>query len=108
MLLTALPPAPPTPATMMRGLSSRSSGALRLIAIALTSFLETFLQPSPDASDVTVCSRCREIRLPVRLEMLHGRELRIDRQPDGSREAGTLCRFRQALDADRPPETNLT
>ena len=33
MLLTALPPAPPTPHTMMRGFSSRSSGALRLIVI---------------------------------------------------------------------------
>ena len=31
MLLTALPPAPPTPATMMRGFSSLNSGAFRLI-----------------------------------------------------------------------------
>ena len=31
MLLTALPPAPPTPHTMMRGFSSLSSGAFRLI-----------------------------------------------------------------------------
>ena len=34
MLLTALPPAPPTPHTMIRGFNSRSSGALRLIDIA--------------------------------------------------------------------------
>src|ERR1700730_18958298 len=33
MLLTALPPAPPTPATIICGFSSRSSGALRLIVI---------------------------------------------------------------------------
>src|ERR1700685_1114197 len=31
MLLTALPPAPPTPHTMMRGFNSLSSGAFRLI-----------------------------------------------------------------------------
>src|ERR1700735_1501606 len=31
MLLTALPPAPPTPQTMMRGFNSLSSGAFRLI-----------------------------------------------------------------------------
>src|SRR5271169_604904 len=34
ILLTALPPAPPTPHTMMRGFNSLSSGALRLIDIA--------------------------------------------------------------------------
>src|ERR1700691_1973473 len=33
MLLTALPPAPPMPHTIMRGFNSRSSGALRLIDI---------------------------------------------------------------------------
>src|SRR5579875_1998605 len=33
ILLTALPPAPPMPATIIWGLSSRSSGALRLIVI---------------------------------------------------------------------------
>src|ERR1700679_2783775 len=31
MLLTALPPAPPTPQTMIRGFNSLSSGAFRLI-----------------------------------------------------------------------------
>ena len=35
MLLTALPPAPPTPNTVMRGLSSRMSGILRLMVICL-------------------------------------------------------------------------
>ncbi|VUF12935.1 hypothetical protein MTDSW087_02630 [Methylobacterium dankookense] len=33
MLLTALPPAPPTPNTVMRGLSSRMSGAWREMAM---------------------------------------------------------------------------
>src|SRR4029078_3084711 len=35
MLLTALPPAPPTPKTVMRGLSSVRSGTLRLMVMAL-------------------------------------------------------------------------
>ena len=34
MLLTAFPPAPPTPHTMMRGFSSLNSGALKLIVIS--------------------------------------------------------------------------
>src|SRR5207253_5734173 len=34
MLLTALPPAPPTPNTVIRGLSSRISGIFRLIVMA--------------------------------------------------------------------------
>src|SRR5262245_5792079 len=33
MLLTALPPAPPTPNTVMRGFSSRMSGICRLIVM---------------------------------------------------------------------------
>ena len=33
MLLTAFPPAPPTPKTVMRGLSSRMSGAWRVMAM---------------------------------------------------------------------------
>src|ERR1700685_1685825 len=33
MLLTALPPAPPTPHTMMRGFNSLNSGALMLMVI---------------------------------------------------------------------------
>src|SRR4029077_1744026 len=36
MLLTALPPAPPTPSTVIRGRSSVSSGALRLIAMLVS------------------------------------------------------------------------
>ena len=35
MLLTALPPAPPTPNTVMRGLSSVRSGTLRLMVMAV-------------------------------------------------------------------------
>src|SRR5277367_6033958 len=33
MLLTALPPAPPTPQTMIRGFNSRSSGAFKLMVM---------------------------------------------------------------------------
>src|SRR4029077_11657713 len=41
MLLTALPPAPPTPNTVIRGLSSVRSGTLRLI-VMVAFFLESF------------------------------------------------------------------
>src|SRR6516164_4736619 len=37
MLLTALPPAPPTPHTMIRGFNSLSSGAFRLIDMLASS-----------------------------------------------------------------------
>src|SRR5680860_1378076 len=43
MLLTALPPAPPTPNTVMRGLSSVRSGTLRLIVMAASNSCELSL-----------------------------------------------------------------
>src|SRR3984957_20509273 len=113
MLLTALPPAPPTPKTVIRGFSSRMSGALRLIVIALASssgspirtpvpvtvhtpdtpachsagglelFLEVLLDPSPDTGKVAVAGRSQHAALAARLEMLHIGDLRIDQKADG-------------------------
>jgi hypothetical protein len=37
MLLTALPPAPPVPNTVIRGLSSRMSGIFRLMVMSASS-----------------------------------------------------------------------
>ena len=42
MLLTALPPAPPTPNTVIRGLSSVRSGTLRLIVMVACFLLIPF------------------------------------------------------------------
>src|SRR5579863_10110362 len=39
MLFTALPPAPPTPKTVIRGLSSRMSGIFRLMVMVASSFI---------------------------------------------------------------------
>jgi hypothetical protein len=52
MLLTALPPAPPTPNTVMRGFSSRMSGIFKLIVMIASSFLRgvfnvRFRHPDP-------------------------------------------------------------
>src|SRR5690348_7200680 len=45
MLLTALPPAPPTPSTVMRGRSSLVSGTFRLIAIFTFSSVTSVCHP---------------------------------------------------------------
>ena len=50
MLLTAFPPAPPTPHTMMRGLSSLNSGALKLIVIVVAFRLSSGATPIPDSA----------------------------------------------------------
>src|ERR1700761_9147014 len=103
MLLTALPPAPPTPQTMMRGFNSRSSGAFKLMVILglltldarrrrlncaswLALFFsppsKTLLQPAPHARDIAVAFGARRIASPTWLEMFDPRDLRIDHQAD--------------------------
>jgi hypothetical protein len=49
MLLTALPPAPPTPNTVMRGLSSRISGIFRLMVMIASSLMGGRLRRPPPA-----------------------------------------------------------
>src|SRR4051794_7108147 len=112
MLLTALPPAPPTPNTVMRGLSSRMSGTFRLIVIVLglsfgappapcsnslfrtpaavpppVSVSETVLDPPPHPQEVAVRSRAEEDapRLP-RHEVLEPGHLGVDEQSHGRGE----------------------
>src|SRR5580700_2875611 len=137
MLLTALPPAPPTPKTVIRGFSSRMSGALRLIVIALASssgspirtpvpvtvhapdtpachsagglelFLEALLDPSPDTGEVAVAGRSQHAALTARLEMLHIGDLRIDQKADGGGESRPFRGLRQPLDPERPADPHL-
>src|SRR5579862_4361206 len=99
MLLTALPPAPPTPQTMIRGFSSRSSGAFKLIvilglltlrrppapgldcdsfstlfsglcALHLSEPVEALLEPAPEAGGVAAVVNAGAKNAPARLEML--------------------------------------
>src|SRR5260370_5583763 len=136
MLLTALPPAPPTPHTMIRGFNSRNSGAFRLMVISWphdvrrppapvitatlysktfprrrfvrpTAGLKTFLQPPPHARHITALSDARREALAARLEMLDARNLRIDHQTDCGREGGALGRFGQTLNAERTADADL-
>src|SRR5690349_13076071 len=111
MLLTALPPAPPTPNTVMRGLSSRISGIFRLMVMA-ASWLrgpypcgscrsatgrwvelremrssEALAKPSSDPGDVAACPCHLSPRLP-RFELLEVRRLWVDQEAGGGRECG--------------------
>ena len=57
MLLTALPPAPPTPNTVIFGFSSLISGIFRLIVMASSSVLTPVGRPRvPPASFVHVAA----------------------------------------------------
>src|SRR3954453_23628550 len=132
MLLTALPPAPPTPHTMMRGFSSRSSGALISIVMSASlplapagaplvsvipkaaaatrqpgSSSKTLLQPAPDPCDVSVVGRVVADRAVLRPQMFEARRLRIDHQPDGGGEGRAFRRLRQPFDAERATHARL-
>src|SRR6266481_937430 len=45
MLLTALPPAPPTPNTVIRGFNSRMSGTLRLMVMGASQITRALVRP---------------------------------------------------------------
>ena len=115
MLLTALPPAPPTPQTMMRGFSSRSSGIFRLIVIAWPlvrssrshrpcfsvvtgsgvpppspRMLETVLQPPADTVHVAVRPGRLQGNVTPGFEVFDTRDLRVDQQTDAGREGRAL------------------
>ena len=105
MLLTALPPAPPTPNTVIRGFSSGMSGILRLMVMFASrsrarGFAAGLAGPPPDAGEIDDCGMrssealakpssdpsevaarpCHQLpRLP-RFDMFEMRDLRIDQQ----------------------------
>src|SRR5499427_9017227 len=99
MLLTAFPPAPPTPNTVIRGFNSRMSGIFRLIVMAASpecgrenpqiwpvrhrpawflerGSLEALAEPSSDPCQISVGSGHRRPQAP-RLELFEMGELRI-------------------------------
>ena len=131
MLFTALPPAPPTPQTMIRGFNSRSSGAFRLIDIAGLILLDArrrrfkrvnslwlakreralyrshqklCFQPPPDARDIAFVRRAVAVTPRARLGMFESRDLRIDHQADrgGERRALGAIRASPSTPSGRP------
>ena len=115
ILLTALPPAPPTPQTMMRGFNSLSSGIFKLIVIAWPLVyssrshrpcfsmspvsgrrrrrpenLETVLQPPADTVHVAVRSGRLQRNVTPRLEVFDARDLRVNQQSDTGRKGRAL------------------
>src|ERR1700749_1882260 len=134
MLLTALPPAPPTPQTMMRGFNSLSSGAFRLIDMLASLVgrppapigMRVFPSPTPSPSasasyapSKTVLEppphplRVADVTLLVGAVRASGRKifeprhLRIDHEPDRRGESRALAGFRQPFDPERPPDAGL-
>src|SRR5436309_5427607 len=127
MLLTALPPAPPTPNTVIRGLSSLMSGIFRLIVMAASpergrerrrvrpvrrrparfydghSPSEALAKPSSHPREIAVRPRHELSRAP-RFELFEMRYLRIDQEACRDRERRALGGFGQAGDAERPSD----
>src|SRR5207237_3794472 len=129
MLLTALPPAPPTPKTVMRGLSSLMSGGVRLSAMVCLSIYarfdsprptaaelvkfqwagkdssEALAKPSSDLSEITV-SPCPELPRMPRFDVFKMSVLRIDEQTRGSRERCALRLTGQPAEPERTADTH--
>src|SRR4029077_20363757 len=114
MLLTALPPAPPTPNTVIRGLSSVRSGTLRLIVIAaffldLSSgafqpWLEVVPNPLTHACEITGAGT-QETLLGTAGELVVAARPMLE-DADGAREIRTAATFRQAIQGARAPEAH--
>src|SRR6516162_10124523 len=132
MLLTALPPAPPTPNTVMRGFNSRISGMFRLMVIVASSSLrgrverpapagpqpaavmmwlrfwgpsETLAKPTSDAGEVAART-CLGVAPTPRFEMFEMRRLGVDQQPCRHGEGCALGGVREAGDAKRPADAH--
>src|ERR1043166_3285664 len=129
MLLTALPPAPPTPKTVMRGLSSRMSGILRLMVMAASSKArartplrpvrrrpigephdrgssKALPEPSSDPCEVAV-RPCHQVPRATRFVVFEVSDLRIDQEPGGRRESRSLCDVGQPRNAERAADPHL-
>src|SRR6185312_13813998 len=105
MLLTALPPAPPTPITVMRGLSSFSSwGMVRLMVILPSDDSYVFSKPSPQAENPPVRQSDGIAQRAGRFGLFRKREMH---QAGGRREGGAGGRRRQPGDAARHADTDL-
>src|SRR5258708_6059076 len=126
MLLTALPPAPPTPNTVIRGFSSLISGTLRLmvmIASRLRARLsrnvpgrrpqalvevewvekdssEALAKPSSDLSEITV-GPCPELPRMPRFDVFKMSVLRIDQEARRDRERRALHLIGQPAETER-------
>src|SRR5688572_23357692 len=127
MLLTALPPAPPTPKTVIRGFSSLMSGGVRLSAMvasittralvrpgrrpqglvkifwSVDRSSEALAKPSSDLSEIAV-SPCPELPRMPRFDVFQMSVLRIDQQPGRHRERGALGLAGQPAEAERPAD----
>src|ERR1700722_7393778 len=126
MLLTALPPAPPTPKTVIRGFNSRMSGIFKLMLMAYLSsaraastaecrwpgrgqfvfagpLSEAFPKPSSDPSDVAA-RPCRRVPRMSRFVVFVVCCLRVDQEPRRSREGRPLGGLRQTGNAERPAD----
>src|ERR1700733_2444917 len=120
MLLTALPPAPPTPQTMIRGFNSLSSGAFRLIDMLaslvgrppapigmrvfpsatrlpfgerLLRALKTVLEPSSDPRRIASFAMMMSVRVRAS-EIFEAGHLRINHEADRGGEGRALAGFR--------------
>src|SRR3954471_23478203 len=131
MLLTALPPAPPTPKTVIRGFSSLMSGGVRLSAMVaslttralvhpgrrprglvkivwlLDRSSEALAKPSSDLPEITV-SPCPELPRMPRFDVFQMSVLRIDQQTGWHREGRALGLAGQTAEAERAADAHGT
>src|SRR4051812_5338485 len=129
MLLTALPPAPPTPKTVIRGFSSLISGGVRLSAMvaslttralvrpgrrprelvkivcSLDRSSEPLAKPSSDLSEIAV-SPCPKLPRMPRFDMFKMSVLRVDQEARRHRERGALGLAGQPSETKRPPDAH--
>src|SRR5215475_10245118 len=126
MLLTALPPAPPVPNTVIRGFSSRTSGIFRLMLMFASSYAEVtagsgrsatarwacriesseaLAKPLADPCDIA--APCRRVPRSSRFEMFEMCRLRIDQQSRRNGECRSLRFVGQSGNAERSPDPHL-
>src|SRR5262245_623768 len=127
MLLTALPPAPPTPNTVMRGLSSVRSGTPRLMLMAVfRSFIvlhsgsclalprealvepfqlsKIFPYPLADLGEITGAGAEQSLLDRARMPVVAPRP--IEQEADDGGEVGRCGRRRQAAQGARASQAN--
>src|SRR6516162_7298288 len=114
MLLTALPPAPPTPNTVIRGLSSVRSGTLSLIVIAafflelsvwcFSALLEVVPNPLTHACEITGAGAEQTLLGAARKLVFAARPLL--EQADGAREMRTSAAIGESVYGVRPSEAH--